>query len=146
MFSNTSFFHATHVRGIFSLKILGITVCLLASPAVWAQAGAACDAQSSSADNRNACVVQRFQETDTANNILYGDVMRALSAHERPALRKDQTQWIQQRTRQCKQQHAGDEGQENWSSLYHQCLILATQSRRADLMHWLHHGEAPTRP
>ena len=101
--------------------------------------------QSASAESLNACAVLQFQEADTANNILYGDVMRALSAHERPALRKDQTQWIQQRTRNCKQQHARDESLENWPALYHQCLTASTQSRKADLLHWLHHGEAPPR-
>ena len=108
-----------------------------------AQAGAACDPQSTAVSSLNACAVQRFQEVDTAQNILYADVMRALSAHERPALRQDQTAWSRQRTRDCKARHAADEGQSDWPARYHQCLAAATEARRAALMHWLHHGEAP---
>ena len=108
-----------------------------------AQAGAACDPQSTAVSSLNACAVQRFQEVDTAQNILYADVMRALSAHERPALRQDQAAWSRQRTRDCKARHAADEDQSDWPARYHQCLTAATEARRTALMHWLHHGEAP---
>jgi hypothetical protein len=67
-----------------------LTVSALCPGTARAQAGAACDPQSTAVASLNACAVQHFQEVDTAQNILYADVMRALSAHERPALRQDQ--------------------------------------------------------
>lgn len=115
----------------------------LISASVYAQAGAACDPQSTALDSHNACAVQRFQAADTAQNILYADVMRALSAHERPALRKEQTAWSRQRTSTCKAQHAGDESLADWPARYHDCLTQVTQQRRTALMHWLHHGAPP---
>lgn len=116
---------------------------LLPCTAVRAQAGAACEPQSRHVDHLNACAVQRFQQADTAQNILYADVMRALSAHERPALRKDQTAWSRQRTAGCKQRHAPDESRAEWPRLYHDCLTQVTEQRRPALMHWLHEGRAP---
>lgn len=110
-----------------------------------AQAGAACDPRLTAVASTNACAVQRFQQADTAQNILYADVMRALSAHERPGLRKDQTQWSRQRSLQCKAQHAADEGRDDWPQRLHDCLTLVTEQRRADLLHWLHAGQAPER-
>lgn len=93
-------------------------------------------------DSINACAVQHFQQVDTAQNVLYADVMRALSAHERPELRKDQTAWSRTRTLDCKARHQADEGRPDWPARYHQCLAAATEARRAGLMHWLHHGRA----
>ena len=58
--------------------------------AAHAQAGAACRA-GGTVEQTNACAVQDFQAADTTISILYGDVMRALSAHERPQLRQEQT-------------------------------------------------------
>lgn len=116
--------------------------CMLAGSA-WAQAGARCEPQSSDVASTNACAVQRFQHAETAQNILYTDVMRALSAHERPALRKDQSAWSRGRTSQCKTQHAADEGRADWPQRYHDCLTAATEQRRSALMHWLHAGRAP---
>jgi len=108
-----------------------------------AQAGAACERASVDAGARNACAVLDFQAADTANTILYGDVMRALSAHERPALRKDQTAWARQRITACKTAHASEEALADWPARYHHCLQQATEARRAPLMHWLQNGEAP---
>ena len=45
----------------------------------WAQAGAACRPGGTVAEV-NACAVQDFQAADTTIAVLYGDVMRALSA------------------------------------------------------------------
>ena len=115
---------------------------LLAGSAL-AQAGAACDPQSADTASTNACAVQRFQQADSAQNILYGDVMRALSTHERPALRKDQSAWSRQRTSSCKARHASDEGRADWPQRLHDCLTQQTEARHAALRHWLHHGEAP---
>lgn len=108
-----------------------------------AQAGAACERAALDAGAHNACAVLDFQAADTANTILYGDVMRALSAHERPALRRDQSAWARQRITACKSTHAREEAQADWPARYHQCLRLATEARRAALMHWLQTGEAP---
>ena len=127
---------------LLAASALALLLGSLSSTAL-AQAGAACDPQSTAVSSLNACAVQRFQEVDTAQNILYADVMRALSAHERPALRQDQTAWSRQRTRDCKARHAADEGRPDWPARYHQCLTATTEARRAALMHWLHHGEAP---
>ena len=122
---------------------LGLTV-LLNTTAAQAQAGAACEPLSRQTEHLNACAVQRFQQADTAQNMLYADVMRALSAHERPDLRKDQTAWSRQRTAQCKQRHAADESRADWPQRYHDCLTEATEQRRKALMHWLHTGNAPS--
>lgn len=110
---------------------------------VWAQAGGRCDPQSDDTASRNACAVQRFQATDTAHNILYADVMQALSAQERPALRKDQNAWSRQRMQHCKARHAVDESRTDWPQRLHDCLTQATEQRRQTLMHWLHEGRAP---
>lgn len=116
---------------------------MLLGPSAYAQAGAACDVQSDSLASTNACAVQRFQQADTAQNILYGDVMRALSAHERPDLRKDQNTWNRSRTSACKAQHAVDEARPDWPQRYHDCLTQTTQQRRQALLHWLHTGHGP---
>ena len=123
---------------------LGLAALLPATAAL-AQAGAACEPQSTQTEHRNACAVQRFQQADTAQNILYADVMRALSAHERPELRKDQTAWSRQRTLRCKQRHTGDESHPEWPRLLHDCLTEVTEARRQALLHWLHTGSAPSR-
>ena len=57
-----------------------------------AQAGAACQPGGTVAEV-NACAVQDFQAADTTIQILYEDVMRALSAHERPQLRQEHSAW-----------------------------------------------------
>ncbi|WP_284337607.1 lysozyme inhibitor LprI family protein [Comamonas sp. NoAH] len=120
-----------------------LAASLLIAAKAQAQAGAVCDPQSSNISSSNACAVQRFQQADTAQNILYGDVMRALSAHERPALRKDQAAWSRQRMQRCKAQHASDEGRADWPQRLHDCLTQATELRRQALMHWLHQERAP---
>ncbi|MDH1291690.1 DUF1311 domain-containing protein [Comamonas terrigena] len=120
-----------------------LTVSALCPGTARAQAGAACDPQSTAVASLNACAVQHFQEVDTAQNILYADVMRALSAHERPALRQDQTAWSRQRTRDCKARHTADEDRADWPARYHRCLTAATEARHTALKHWLHHGERP---
>ncbi len=110
-----------------------------------AQAGGACERTAGTAAARNACAVLDFQAADTAGTILYGDVMRALSAHERPALRRDQSAWRRERIQGCKSAHARDEALDDWPARYHHCLQQATEARRAALMHWLQHGEAPAK-
>ena len=106
-----------------------------ASPAN-AQAGAACK-HGGSVEETNACAVQAFQAADTEIAILYGDVMRALAAHERPQLRQEHTAWQRERTTRCKQAQRSNESQPQWPRLYHECLTAETQARRKGLMRWL---------
>ena len=115
---------------------------LLACVATWnmpqahAQAGAACK-PGGTVEETNACAVQAFQVADTEIAVLYGDVMRALSAHERPQLRQEHTAWQRERTTRCKQAQRSNESQPQWPRLYHECLTAETQARRKGLMRWL---------
>lgn len=109
---------------------------------VQAQAGAEC-VPGGTVEQTNACAVKAFQEADTDNQILYGDVMRALAAHERPALRRDQGEWARYRITQCKKAEAAAEGRDDWPRRYHECLLRFTESRDAALKQWLHHGPPP---
>ena len=109
---------------------------LLLSPGVYAQAGAACR-DAGSLEETNACAVKAYQVADTQIAILYGDVMRALSAHERPQLRQEHTAWQRERTTRCKQAQRSNESQPQWPRLYHECLTAETQARRKGLMRWL---------
>ena len=88
----------------------------------------------------NACAIKDFQQADSDHQILYGDVMRSLSAHERPALRKEQSEWSRQRVTQCKQSSKAFEAQADWPSRYHQCLIQQIKARDSVLKRWLHQG------
>ena len=129
---------------LLSAAVLALALLAWLAPGTsQAQAGAACERAATSAAARNACAVQDFQAADTANTILYGDVMRALSAHERPGLRRDQSAWGRQRITGCKAAHARDEAQVDWPARYHDCLRQTTEARRAALLHWLQHGQAP---
>lgn len=113
-----------------------VACAALFSTGAQAQAGAACRPEGTVAET-NACAVQTFQAADTAISILYSDVMRALSAHERPQLRQEQTAWQRQRTMLCKQGTQSTEGQPEWPRLYHACLTAETEARRQGLMRWL---------
>ena len=108
----------------------------LACAQAQAQAGAACRA-GGTVDEINACAVQDFQAADTTIAVLYGDVMRALSAHERPQLRQEHTAWLRARATQCKQATRATEQQPDGPRLYHECLTRETQERRRGLMRWL---------
>lgn len=113
---------------------LGVWV-LLSTPA-HAQAGAACRPGGTMAEV-NACAVQDFQAADTTIAVLYADIMRALSAHERPGLRQEHSAWQRSRTLQCKQATHATEQQPDGPRLYHECLTRETQARRQGLMRWL---------
>ena len=104
-----------------------------------AQAGADCVA-GGSVQQTNACAIKDFQQADTDHQILYGDVMRALSAHERPALRKEQSEWSRHRVTHCKQATKAFEAQPDWPSRYHGCLVQQITARDAVLKRWLHQG------
>jgi uncharacterized protein YecT (DUF1311 family) len=122
--------------------LVALAVCiacasaLLASPSALAQADAACKA-AGTLEGTNACAVQSYQAVDTEIAILYGDVMRALAAHERPQLRQEQTNWQRERLARCKQTHRAAESEPEWQRLYHECLKTETEARRRGLMRWL---------
>ena len=104
-----------------------------------AQAGADC-VPGGNVQQTNACAIKDFQQADTDHQILYGDVMRALSAHERPALRKEQSDWTRSRTTQCKKAQAAFEAQADWPRRFHECLSQQIKARDGVLKQWLHHG------
>ncbi|GAA4421534.1 hypothetical protein GCM10023090_10840 [Acidovorax lacteus] len=109
-----------------------------------AQAGAACNPAGTVAET-NACAVQAFQAADTTIQILYEDVMRALSAHERPQLRQEHSAWRRERTALCKRETQARETQPDGPRLFHECLTRVTQQRRAGLLRWLS-ADSPARP
>ena len=122
--------------------VLALALCW-GAPSAWAQADSECRPGGTVAET-NACAVRAWQHADADLQILYGDVMRALSAHERPDLRQDQAAWQRARTAHCKAAQRAAEAQPEWPRLYHECLTAQTRSRRAGLMHWLQHGTAPS--
>ena len=116
--------------------VFGAACMMLVGAHAHAQAGAACRT-GGTVDEINACAVQDFQAADTTIAVLYGDVMRALSAHERPQLRQEHTAWLRARATQCKQATRATEQQADGPRLYHECLTRETQERRRGLMRWL---------
>lgn len=118
---------------IRAASALALSLCCAGAHA---QAGAACKPGGTVAET-NACAVQAWQRADTAIAVLYGDVMRALSAHERPQLRQEQTAWQRERITRCKQATRATEAQPEGPRLYHECLTAETEARRRGLMRWL---------
>jgi uncharacterized protein YecT (DUF1311 family) len=121
-----------------------LSAAVLTSPSARAQAGAACKPTGTVAEV-NACAVQAFQAADTTHQILYEDVMRALSAHERPQLRQEHSAWLRERTAQCKRETQAAETLPEGPRLYHECLTRKTQERRKGLMRWLS-NDSPVKP
>ncbi|QNP48956.1 lysozyme inhibitor LprI family protein [Diaphorobacter aerolatus] len=134
-------FATLKLRPFVARAALPVLLSLGASGA-FAQAGADCVPGGTAAEV-NACAVKRFQEADTALNIYYGDVMTALSAHERPQLRQDQKNWQRTRREYCNRHNRGKESRPEWVQLYHDCMVKVTQSRRIALSQWLHTGNPP---
>lgn len=118
---------------------------LLCNAGAHAQAGAACRPEGT-VEETNACAVQAYQQADIAIAVLYGDVMRALSAHERPQLRQEQTAWQRERLLRCKQATRASEPLPEWPRLYHACLTAETEARRKGLMRWLTLDHPSARP
>ncbi|WP_353364523.1 lysozyme inhibitor LprI family protein [Acidovorax sp. FG27] len=137
-------FKSTYPSPWLARPAIGLVVLLCAAHA-HAQAGAACQAGGTVAET-NACAVQAWQQADTAIAILYGDVMRALSAHERPQLRQEQSAWQRERVTRCKQATRGAEAQPEGPRLYHECLTAETEARRRGLMRWLTLDHPSARP
>lgn len=126
-------------QAIFLGRYALAAMVLASSASAQAQAGADCVPGGNTAQT-NACAIKDFQQADSDHQILYGDVMRSLSAHERPALRKEQSEWSRQRITQCKQSSKAFEAQADWPSRYHQCLIQQIKARDSVLKRWLHQG------
>ncbi|AVS64134.1 hypothetical protein C8241_12470 [Paracidovorax avenae] len=123
-------------RSVRVARAAGALALLLCSAGAHAQAGADCDPKGTVAET-NACAVQAWQQADTAIAIVYGDVMRALSAHERPQLRQEQAAWQRERVTRCKQATRATEALPEGPRLYHECLAAETEARRRGLMRWL---------
>ena len=122
------------------IQLNALALAFLLLPSISnAQAGGDC-VVGGTVQQTNACAIKDFQQADTDSQILYGDVMRALSAHERPALRKEQNEWSRQRVTQCKQSTKAFEAQADWPSRYHGCLVQQIKARDAVLKRWLHLG------
>lgn len=117
-------------RVIFGAALLG------AAASANAQAGADC-VPGGTVDQVNACAMRDFRTADTAIGVLYGDVMRALAAHERPQLRREHSAWLKRRSADCKQATRSVEQQPEGPRRFHECLIEQTTARRAGLMRWL---------
>jgi len=109
-----------------------------------AQAGAAC-VPGGTVEQVNACALRDFQAADTEIAVLYADVMRALSADERPQLRREHSAWSGQRTRECKQSTRAMEQQSDGPRRYHECMTDKTRERRRGLMRWLS-ADSPAQP
>lgn len=118
--------------------------CAVQLPAARAQAGAACRPDGT-VQEVNACALSDFQAADTEIAVLYQDVMRALAAHERPQLRREQQAWNTERMRQCKQATQAVEQQADGPRRYHECMTERTRARRSGLVRWLS-AQTPARP
>lgn len=87
------------------------------------------------------CTLQDFEAARAVTETLYGDVLTALAAHERPALRSDQNQWRRAARQHCNRLaplrgEAGAPG----NSRHHACMIQQHMERRQALRHWLMNG------
>ena len=135
---NTNF-ESKPLKALISKVAAAMVLTVFQLSQAHAQAGADC-VSGGSQTQTNACAIKDFQQADTDSQILYGDVMRSLSAHERPALRKEQSEWSRQRVTQCKQSTKAFEAQPDWPSRYHGCLVQEIKARDAALKRWLHLG------
>ena len=135
---NTNF-ESKPLKALISKVAAAMVLTVFQLSQAHAQAGADCVSGGSQAQT-NACAIKDFQQADTDSQILYGDVMRSLSAHERPALRKEQSEWSRQRITQCKQSTKAFEAQADWPSRYHGCLVQQIKARDVVLKRWLHLG------
>lgn len=87
------------------------------------------------------CTLQHFGSVRADTEALYGDVLQALSAHERPALRDDQASWRRHARRHCRQQApVGARPDAPQASGHHFCMIEQDMQRRAQLRRWLMQG------
>ena len=121
------------------------STCVLAAAPVWAQTGGAgCDARPA-AHQTAACAAQAFAEADDTIAMLYADVRRALSAHERPQLGKQHSAWLRQRDLRCPAPSKAALATDGLAR-QHDCLTKETQARRQGLMRWLSMDSPATLP
>ena len=119
--------------------------CVLAATSVWAQTGSAgCDTRPA-AHQTAACSAQAFAAADDTIAVLYADVRRALSAHERPQLRKEHTAWLRERDLRCPAPSKAALATDRLAR-QHDCLTNETQARRQGLMRWLSMDSPATLP
>ena len=120
-------------------------VCLLVGTPVWAQAGDAGCSASPTAEQSEACAAQAFAEADETIAVLFADVRRALSAHERPQLSKEHAAWLRERERRCPAPSKSAAAADGLAQK-HTCLTRETQARRQGLMRWLSMDSPATLP
>ncbi|WP_158291778.1 lysozyme inhibitor LprI family protein [Lampropedia puyangensis] len=87
------------------------------------------------------CTLQDFEAVRDATEVMYGDVLLVLSAHERPALRSNQNEWRRAARAHCNQTApAGADLQATNASAHHACMIAQDMQRRQQIRHWLMNG------
>ena len=84
----------------------------------------------------NDCAARDFRAADAALNIRYGEVMNALSAQSRVALRNEQRAWLKGRDPACKTATKASEGGSIWPLEFNACLEQSTRKRTAELERW----------
>lgn len=117
----------------WGLTLLSLGLALGNSASAQASSQAGCTAQT--------CTLQDFEAVRDETETLYGDVLLILSAHERPNLRSNQSEWRRSARHQCNRTApAGTDLHAPTSSAHHACMIGHYQARRKELRHWLMHG------
>lgn len=117
-------------RASVSVLLAGLCAATPAGAQTAAGASVGCGAGATAADT-SACARHDFEAADATITVLYADVRRALSAHERPLLGQEQSAWLRARAAQCPASaHPTD-------ALRYACLQRVTQQRRQGLMRWL---------
>ena len=126
-------------RASLSVLMAGLCAATPALAQTAADAPLVCRAGATPAE-ANACAQQAFVAADATIAVLYADVRRALSAHERPQLGQEQSAWLRARAAQCPASaHPAD-------ALRYACLERVTQLRRQGLMRWLSADSPATQP
>jgi uncharacterized protein YecT (DUF1311 family) len=84
----------------------------------------------------DACAVRDYRAADAALNNRYREIMAALPAAPRMALRHDQREWLRRRDPSCKSKAKNDEGGSIWPLAFYGCLEQSTRKRTAELDGW----------
>lgn len=84
----------------------------------------------------NACAVRDYRAADAILNIRYREVMAALPAPARMALRQEQRDWLRHRDPACKAEARPSEGGSIWPLVFHGCLERATRARITAIDAW----------
>ena len=131
-------------RASLSVLLAGLHAATPARAQTAAGVSVGCGAGATAADT-SACARHDFEAADATIAVLYADVMRALSAHERPQLRQEHSAWQRDRVARCKQATRATEQQPDGPRSYHECLTRETQQRRQGIMRWLS-ADTPAKP